>query len=239
MPKVAKWLGDALETLMGSKMPSIKVISIDKINTHIKKIKFQGNISEMDFQLGYAVAVRVSNTEYRNYTASYNDPENGILEIIVHLHNDAPGSNFMNNLTVSDEIRISMPRGKKMYDPYISTYILFGDETTLGLACAFQNKIKTEKKSIYFFLELNNENKDIPHLLGLQNCTVHSKNTFCKNEDLINELLIFKTERWEESNFILTGNAKSVQIVRNNLRKRVSKGKIIAQAYWMEGKTGF
>src|SRR5690554_5766473 len=133
MPRVAKWLGDAMEDIMTSKMPLMKVLETAYINQNIKRIRFKGDISRMTFKPGYAVLIRVSDTEFRNYTVSFNDPENGILEIIFHVHGQAPGSLFMDSLNVGDEIRISMPRGKNHYDPTVKQQLIFGDETSLGL----------------------------------------------------------------------------------------------------------
>jgi len=98
MPRVAKWLGDAMEGLMTSKMPLMEVSETTYINPNIKKIRFKGDIAGMNFQLGYAVLIRVNDTEFRNYTISFSDVKNGIIEIIFHIHGQAAGSLFIDNL---------------------------------------------------------------------------------------------------------------------------------------------
>jgi NAD(P)H-flavin reductase len=113
MPKAAKWVIDVMESLMASKMPLMQVIDIHYFNSSIKRIRYKGDLSGMDFQPGYAVLIRVSDTECRNYTASFNDITTGILEIIVHLHGNGPGSRLMDQLHIGDQIRISLPRGLK------------------------------------------------------------------------------------------------------------------------------
>lgn len=45
------------------------------LGPQIKKIRFQGDISEWSFQIGYASVVRVSETEFRNYTIVNHDRE--------------------------------------------------------------------------------------------------------------------------------------------------------------------
>jgi NADPH-dependent ferric siderophore reductase len=238
MPKVVKWFGDVLEVLMGPKLPLMKVLEASYINLYIKKIRLQGNISGMDFQPGYAVAIRVSDTEYRNYTVAFNDVEKGIVEIIVHLHNDAPGTRFMNDLSIGREIRMSMPRGKKMYNTLQTTHILFGDETSLGLAYAFQHILFIAQPSFHFYFELDEVNEKIPHLLGLKNYTIVPKNEIFQNESLLEKMEIFQLENWQKSTFILTGNARSMQMIRSNIQKKKIEGKILAQAYWADGKIG-
>lgn len=238
MPRLAKWLGDAMEGLMGSKMPLMKVMEIKYISPSIKRIRFKGNLSGMNFQLGYAVIIRVSDTEFRNYTASFSDVEKGILEIIFHIHGAAPGSFYIDSLQASDTVRIGMPRGQKHYNPSVKQYLLFGDETSLGLAFSFHACLKKNLHQYQFYLELEEENQNIPQLLGLENCQVFSKKDTFKNEQWISDLPILKTSGWLTANVVLTGNVKSVQTLRRGLKKNNIKGKIVATGYWLEGKTG-
>lgn len=237
MPKVAKWLGDAMDSLLGSKMPSMKVIHTEWITPNIKRIRFQGAIGGMDFQLGYAVVIRVSETEYRNYTVSYHDIDAGILEIIFHLHGVAPGTSLLNKLNTGDEIRISMPRGQKQYDPKVAQQLIFGDETSLGLACSFLPFLQ-EKHRFQFYFELDEVNHKAPEYLGLVNYAVFPKNGLFRDEKSIAGLPLFQTSHWKDANFILTGNAASVQTFRKVLKQYSFGGKIFSKGYWLEGKRG-
>lgn len=238
MPKLIKWVGDAMESLMASKIPLMKVIETNYISPFIKRIRFKGNLSGMNFQLGYAVAIRVSGTEFRNYTPSFSDTGKGILEILFHLHGSAPGSLFIDGLTIGDAIRISMPRGQKQYDSTVKQHLIFGDETSLSLITAFQPFLKKNLHQFYFYLELNERNTDVPRLLGLENYTIFSKDNTFRNEQWINVLPIFKTTNWKPANFILTGNTKSVQTFRRVLKSNHITGRIFTKGYWLEGKTG-
>lgn len=238
MPRVAKWLGDAMESLMPSKLPLMKVLETNYISPNIKRIRFKGDLSGMNFQPGYAVLIRVNDTEFRNYTVSFNDPDNGILEIIFHIHGHAPGSLLIDNLNDGDEIRISAPRGKKQYDPTIKQHLIFGDETSLGLAHSFLPYLKKNQHQFQFYFELDESNFNVPELLGLENYSVFSKNDIFINRQLINDLPIFKTPNWDTSNFVLTGNATSVQNFRHVLKSNNVKGRIFTKGYWLKGKVG-
>lgn len=238
MPKVSKWLADAVENLMASKMPLMTVTATDYINPYIKSIRFEGNLSGLNFQLGYAIGLRVSDTEMRNYTASFSDTEEGILKITTHLHGTAPGSLFMDNLEIGNQIRITIPRGKKMYDECVERQLIFGDETSLGLACAFQPVLQQNNHQFQFYFELDKENENIPQLMGLENYTVFPKYRTFRTEHLIDDLPILQTSEWQTANFILTGNANSIQTFRKALKRYKISGKIYSQAYWAEGKSG-
>lgn len=238
MPRVAKWLGDAMESLMPSKLPWMKVLETNYISPNIKRIRFKGDLSGMNFQPGYAVLIRVNDTEFRNYTASFNDSENGILEIIFHIHSQAPGSVFIDNLNVGDKIRISTPRGKNQYESTVKQHLIFGDETSLGLACSFLPHLKNNQHQFQFYFELDESNINVPQLLGLENYSIFSKNEIFINKQLINDLPIFKTPNWDTSNFVLTGNVTSVQNFRQVLKSNSVKGRIFTKGYWLKGKQG-
>lgn len=238
MPKAPKWISDTVEALLSARMPLMRVDEAVYVNACIKKISLQGDIKGIQFPIGYAVAVRVSDTEYRNYTAVFNDTKNGFLELIIHLHGAAPGSRFMGNLVKGDDIRLVPPRGRKMYNHAVKQQFFFGDETSLALACSFQNVLKKNKHLYQFYFELDPENKNIPGLLGLDNYTVVAKNETFNHVNKVGNLPLFQMAGWQQGNFIITGNARSVQTIRKALKQHPVSGSIMVQAYWAEGKTG-
>lgn len=128
-----------------------------------------------------------------------------------------------------------MPRGKHIYDPGVKQQFVFGDETSLGLACSLLPILKQHQFQFYF--ELAEENKNVPELLGLKHFTVFTANVLFRSEKQISGLPIFQTSDWQTANFILTGNAKSVQTFKTVLKQRAT-AKTITQGYWLEGKKG-
>jgi NADPH-dependent ferric siderophore reductase len=238
MPKAPKWLNDTVESLLSSKMPLVRVTATEYLSPFIKRIRLQGDLKGWSVQPGYATAVRINDNEYRNYTPSLEDVEKGIVELIIHLHSDAPGSRYMNNLSAGDELKLLMPRGKKVYNEDVKPFFFFGDETTLALACALNEKLKKNSLLLQFYFELDAENKNIPGILGLDNYSVFSKNKTFADVELIRELPLAETPCWKGATYIVAGNATSVQTIRRALKQQGVSGSIIAQAYWAAGKTG-
>jgi len=232
--RIPKWIGDWLESATG---PLVKVLEIHYITPSIKKITFQGNISKMDFIIGGASVIRVSETEYRNYTVAYHDIEKGTIEVIFHIHGNGVGSTYISTLKTGDELYISIPRGHRAYDPKVKQYVFFGDETTLGLACSLFTVMKQNGDQFQFIFELDNANKNVPNLLGLENHTIFVKDGSFSSEIWLKNLPIFQTPDFKNTNFVLTGNVRSVQALRRVL-KNLNTGKILAQGYWLEGKKG-
>jgi hypothetical protein len=231
---IPKWIGNLFGELL---RPNLTVLETSYISPQIKKIRFAGDISAMNFQIGYANVFRVSETEYRNYTVSFYDKKKGIIDIIFHIHDNGAGSRYIDGLHVGANLYSSGPRGRKLYDPLVKQYYIFGDESSLGLACSFLPLLIRNQHRFQFCFELNEENKDVPRLLGLKNCTIFPKTGLFKTETSIKQLPVLKTSDWINARFVLTGNAKSVQVFRNTLRRNTARN-IVSQGYWLEGKRG-
>jgi hypothetical protein len=148
---------------------------------------------------------------------------------------------------------MTIPRGTNPYNPTARHQLLFGDETTFGLALSLQPVFKANMHCYHYCFELDEDNFDAPALLGLDNVTLFRKrdrpgrrsplNNF-NTSSTFHELPGFssnhkiESEDWAAGNFILAGNATSVQIVRKQLKNKNVTGKISAKGYWMAGKTG-
>lgn len=104
--------------LFGNKLsPNVTVVQITSLSPQVKKICFKGDISDWNFSIGYASVIRVSEIEFRNYTVAYHDKENGVFDIIFHIHGNGIGSKFIDSLNVGDDLFISPPRGKNYMNP--------------------------------------------------------------------------------------------------------------------------
>ena len=170
---IPKWVIN----LLGSTMqPNVMVAEIRYISLQIKRIRFQGDISKWNFQIGYASVMRVSETEFRNYTVAHHDKGKGIFDIIFHIHGNGIGSQYIDALKTGDELYVSPPRGKKLYDQSLKQQLFFGDETCLGIAVSLLPYLQKNSHQFQFCFELNEENKDVPGLLGLENFSVFLKN---------------------------------------------------------------
>lgn len=238
MPTAPKWVNDALETLASSMMRTVEVVETTNINPQLKKIRFKGDYKGLRFELGYSISFRINAKDTRHYTVSYGSRKKGILEVIAHLHGHAPGCNFMKQLQPGDVVKMAIPAGQKQFDPEVKKQLIFGDETSLSLMVAFLPVLQQNEHQYQFYIELDEENKAVPELLGLENYTVFHKHDVFRNKEKIRNLPVIKNEEWKDANVILTGNVRSLQNFRKVLKEQHHKGKIYAQGFWLEGKKG-
>lgn len=239
MPTIPKWINDALEKVVPSMIRIVKVTDIVYLTPNTKRIRLQGDFSDLEFNPGFDLSFRVNATDLRHYTVSYGNALDGIIEFIAYLHTNTVGSNFINSLTVGDEnIKLTTLGCHKLYTPLIDKQVIFGDETSLSLMSSFLPFLKKNGHQYQFLIELDDSNRDIPEILGLENFTVFSKNTIFRDVSKIKTLQLFKNEEWSDANVILTGNITSLQNFRKVLKEYGHQGKIYAKGYWLEGKKG-
>lgn len=231
---IPKWMGGLLEGVLS---PNVKVLQTTYISPQIKKIRFQGNAFKQNIPIGYANVIRVSDTELRNYTVARHDNKTGIFDMVFHIHGNGVGSKYIDCLGTNDEMYISPARGKKMYNPGVKKQFFVGDETSLGFACSIFPSLQQNKNQFQFYFQLDKGNNDAPGLLGLEYYTTFPKSDSFSNENWVRELPFFRSNDWQDANFILTGNVQSIQNFRKVLKEK-KMGNILSQGYWLKGKKG-
>jgi NADPH-dependent ferric siderophore reductase len=240
MPRVPKWVADAMESVFSGQVRKVTVSEITYLNPYLTKVTFKGSFTSVKFMLGQAIAIRVNETNFRNYTPSYWNSEEGIFQVIFHLHGKGPGSNYISNLQLDDILTIALPRGFDVYREEHKYHFFFGDETTIGLFESLQYSIEENGQEYIGILELNKDtlSAKIHTNSGLELVTTSiekAQNAISFLEKLPDRVW----ELWKDGAFYLMGNGHSIQRFRNALKiKGVRSRNIKTQPYWVEGKFG-
>lgn len=77
MPKVPKWMANAMESLFSGSYHPVQVTAVDDLAGGLRKVRFEGNFSKSkkEFVAGNVIEFRISDTEFRHYTLWYYDRE--------------------------------------------------------------------------------------------------------------------------------------------------------------------
>ncbi|ATL49155.1 hypothetical protein COR50_19345 [Chitinophaga caeni] len=234
MPSLAKWLGDTLESVMASKFIQVKLTGKELVAPAVVKLYFEGNLQGIPFHEGNAVAFRVNQIDYRNYTPSYWDDSG--CEIIVHLHSNGPGSRFFEQIQPGAQLKMLIPRGRKMFDNSFATHTVIFDETGLGYATSVFEASSKNGQEFYAF-------GNVPG--PVNNIRFPFNATNAKNGQyhlLEQDFQAFLDRYWiaaKQGAFYMVGNGKLVQITRNVLRSRgIQRQQLFTYTYWIEGRKG-
>lgn len=241
MPTLPKWLANGTERVFSHMMHSVSVVEIEYLQNQLKRVRFQGDLQRTRFAPGKVIEFRINDTEFRHYTPSLYDTEAGICEVLFYLHGCGPGSAWADHLRVGDRHKLMGPGGKMAFQPEAPFHFTFGDETALGLCLILQNAAMQAGKRSDCILELAGDHFPWPEQLGLKGQWV-SHSAYLPGEaalDKINHWEQTAGPAWSQCAFYLSGQARSIQLVRDALRQRgISPKQIITLPYWAKGKKG-
>lgn len=241
MPHMPKWMGNVVETVFKRFIHDVAVAEVEYIHPNLKRVTFTGDFSTVDFKLTQAVAFRVDDIHYRNYTPNFFDSEAGICSVCFYLHGNGPGSTFASRLSVGDKLKMMGPRGKSLYDEGSKYHFFFGDETSLGLFNSLKRVIHANQQEYLGVLTLHPDLFALPDKLDLMLDVVPKDKAmpYEHSAAYVNSLQGKLWDVWQASIFYLTGNANAIKGVRKILlNKGVSPRNIRVQAFWAEGKQG-
>lgn len=240
MPKLPKWIGDFMESSFVNKFCNVRVTHTEYLHSNIKKIRFEGDFSDINFREGQAIIFRINDNEFRNYTPSFFDAEAGVCEVLFHLHGNGPGSNFIHALQAGESLSMGMPRGFRILRQTSKYHFFFGDETTIGLFKSLKDAIDVEEQNYIGVLELDQDLEEVPEKLGLMLDVVEKSPSHAATAiRFLNELDENLWNLWKTGSFYLMGNARSIQNFRKALRVRgIANAQIVTQPFWAEGRAG-
>jgi len=239
MPSLPKWMNDTLENVMSSKFKECTVIHTEAVSEDLRLIRFSSDLSDVHFEPAYAIGIRVSEKDYRNYSPFNFNKHTGTFDVLFHLHNkNSVGGSFIGQLSIGDSIKVLMPRGRRLFEPYSEIHFSIGDETSLGSSLSIKEAAEDNGGSFVCLHDL----EDPSILKELELYGYHTPKNDIQN--IIEALTDFLKEEKQalqnnEVVFYLTGNGNTMSVIRKFLKAKGIDSKCIrSQAYWMEGKRG-
>ncbi|MEM8767203.1 MAG: siderophore-interacting protein [Pseudomonadota bacterium] len=241
MPRLNKWMADGMEKLFQSQFRPVEVSDTTYFYDRLKRVRFQGDLSGASFTPGNVIEFRINDEEFRHYTPADLDVEQGTCEVLFYLHDLGPGSRWAEALAVGASLNLMGPGRKMSFRTDAAEHLLFGDESSLGLALSFARAAATTGTRCRFLLELDDANKTWPDALGLSDATVFTSSSTpgAAASQWVEDLDDQAWHRLSAGAVYLTGQAASIQRLYQRLKKRgLSRQRIQSTPYWSAGKSG-
>lgn len=243
MPKIPKWMANAMESLFSGSYHTVEVAATKYLAKTFKHVRFQGDFSRVkkDFFPGNVIEFRVNDTQFRHYTPSHFDPKQGVCEVMFYLHDRGPGSRWADALAIGDTLKMIGPGGKMQLDRRASYHIVYGDETSIGLFKCFNDHFEHEPDRCICIADLPDNHRNWLELAQVRGVSATPYSLHRNDEAPMKFAYWFRDFTGEKSEitFYLTGNAKGIQNFRKYLLKNgFSKSQIHSDPYWSEGKCG-
>ncbi len=188
---------------------------------------------------GDKVQIQLGGWVQRTYTPMDWDTEAGRTRILVYLHSGGPGVQWARTARAGDGCIVFGPRRSVKPAGPRSPVILFGDETSLGLAVAMANQ--ASPSAVHGLFEVSTVADTLPvierlRLAGAHLCArLDNEAHFTELEARMSALL----QAHAAADIVLTGQASAIQHMSRLLRQEgIDAGRRQSKAYWAHGKTG-
>jgi len=168
------------------------------------------------------------------------DPVGGSMQLLAYLHGDAPLARWGRSLKENQTCTIFGPRGSLELGTLERPALLFGDETSLGLAHALRFT-PGGARAVDIVLEVTSKPAVVPILerLSLSHAHVVERSSDDSHLGDVEDLIARVRQANAVVDVVLTGKASSIQRLNKHLRSLgLSGARVRKRAYWATGKVG-
>jgi NADPH-dependent ferric siderophore reductase len=219
---------------------SASVVEIVEIGRAFRIITLRGGaLRNVAWTPGDKIQLQLGGWTQRTYTPLDWDAVHGRTRILVHLHADGPGTQWARTVKKGDACVVFGPRKSITLAQSRAPVIVFGDETSLGVAAAIA--AHGQAPAVQVLLEVSSLAETTPVIaqLGLIDPRLYERRDDDSHlRDLEAEI---STALMQDpaADIVLTGRAGAlVQMTRFLRQTGAGSGRRHTKAYWASGKTG-
>jgi ferric-chelate reductase (NADPH) len=236
--------GRVTRTLLRWFMRPARVAAVETLSPHFRLVDLEGEaLSNVAWTAGQKVQVAMgAGLSARTYTPMSWDADSGTTRLLTFAHGDGPGSRWASGLRQGDSCQFFGPRRSlDLSGPNLagleSPVVLFGDETSFGLAAAIRGTPQADGAIHVFEVSDVAESRRVAEAIGLGHATLIERVA----DDA--QLAVAEAEvlplAANGAHFVLTGKASSIQRVSRALKAAgVGSSRVKTKAYWAPGKVG-
>jgi NADPH-dependent ferric siderophore reductase len=220
-------------------MRPARVAAVETLSPHFRLVDLESEeLRNVAWTAGQKVQVSMgSGLTARTYTPMSWDANSGRTRILTFAHGNGPGSRWASGLREGDTCQFFGPRRSLDLSDLESPVVLFGDETSFGLAAALRNSPQGAGATHVFEVSDVAESRPVLEAIGLGQATLIERIA----DDAHLAAAEAKLLRLAASgaHFVLTGKASSIQRVSRVLKAAdVVSSRVRNKAYWAHGKIG-
>ncbi|SFM95187.1 NADPH-dependent ferric siderophore reductase, contains FAD-binding and SIP domains [Bradyrhizobium sp. Rc3b] len=215
------------------------VAGVRTLSPHFRLVELEGEALEnVAWTAGDKIQVAMgSGLSARTYTPMSWDAGNGRTRLLAFAHGDGPGSRWASGLRAGNACQFFGPRRSFDLADLGAPIVLFGDETSFGLAAALRDSLQAGGALHLFEAADVAESRLVLDSIGLGQARLIARSADDTHLATAESELLRLAANGAQ--FVLTGKAPSIQRVGRALKAAgVASSRIRAKAYWAPGKTG-
>jgi NADPH-dependent ferric siderophore reductase len=174
----------------------------------------------------------------RSYTPIMMDRAAGRTRILAYHHGTGPGSEWVRDAALDDGCQILGPRNSLDLSGLTPPTVVFGDETSFGLAAALQRNV-LNPRGLHAVFEVNalSESLMVLDTMGIVASAVIERRPDQSHLAEVTETILRVID--DCTTFVLTGRSASIRHVARALKGRdVTARRLKMRAYWTPERAG-
>jgi NADPH-dependent ferric siderophore reductase len=218
-------------------MRPARVAAVETLSAHFRLVDLEGEaLRNIAWTVGQKIQVSMgSGLSARTYTPMSWDADSGRTRMLTFAHGEGPGSRWASSLRAGDACQFFGPR-RSLDLSGVESLVLFGDETSFGLAAALRDSPQGAGAIHVFEASDVAESRQVLEAIGLQATLIARTADDDHLAAAEAEMLRLAASG---AHFVLTGKASSIQRVSRALKAAgVVSARVKSKAYWAQGKTG-
>ena len=219
-----------------------RIGAVTPVSEHFRFVDMEGDgLRGHAFAAGHKLQLRLEGMSFRTYTPLFWDGEQGRTRFLAYVHDDSPATRWINRLEAGSEILFHGPKPSLDTGTPENSLLLFGDETSFGLAASLRmraNAGQTPRHVFVFEVTSKTEAQAVLDQLGIEAVLIERRDGD-SHLDILSAAFDEAADRLAPDLFMLTGKATTIQHLRKSLKTRgVLSARLRNKAYWAPGKTG-
>lgn len=219
---------------------SASVVDILEVGSTFRIITLRGDaLRNVAWTPGDKIQLQLGGWTQRTYTPLDWDAVNGRTRVLVHLHADGPGTAWARSVRKGDACVLFGPRKSINLAQSRAPVIVFGDETSLGVAAALA--AHGQAPAVQVLLEVSSLAETTPVIaqLGLVAPLMFERRDSDSHLSEVEAAMSSALMQDATADIVLTGRASALQQMTRFLRQTgVGSGRRHTKAYWAAGKSG-
>jgi NADPH-dependent ferric siderophore reductase len=189
---------------------------------------------------GDKLQIMIMQSGPRTYSPFAHDPSAGSFELLAFVHADTPAGAFIRSAQPGTRFRAFGPRSSLPLASMQGPIVLFGDETSFGVAAALRHA-RGDADGLSCVFECSQPSEAGPVLsdLALTRCSLVQRQAAQAHLVALDSQLRVALSERPGAALVLTGHAQTIQALR--ARFKAQPAPYAAQkvkAYWADGKRG-
>lgn len=217
---------------------SAEVVEKRQHSAHFLSLRLRGeDLCGVEWLAGDKAQVFLPGVGARTYTPLSWDAEQGTTVFLIYAHGSGPGATWARSAREGDVVQFLGP-SRSLVAPRAGRTVLFGDETSFGVAHALVSRRPELPLRCVFEVSQRREAASVLAEYGLEGASLVERTRDDGHLEDAHERIRVLLDGGADADLVMTGRAQAIQLLRRRMKNDGAPRPAQIKAYWSLGKRG-